>query len=283
MNDAQANLKLNAEQLTQQSGSSFSLSFFFLPKEKRRAIRSIYAFCRHSDDIADQDVPIDEKQRQLDEWRRELDVCFSGDPSIPMMKDLQECVSEYSIPKDYFEELILGVEMDLEQSRYQTFDDLYLYCYRVASIVGLMCIEVFEYTEPETKKYAEYLGIALQLTNILRDVGDDAAMDRIYIPLEDIKTYELKEQDILQKNYTAQFTNLAAFHAERAEEYYKRASSALPSKDRRNMLAAQIMGQVYHSVLEKIRANEFQVFDGRTSLSKLQKLLIALQVWLGIK
>jgi phytoene synthase len=283
MTDLQANLKLNAEQLTQKSGSSFSVSFFFLPKQKRRAIRSIYAFCRHSDDIADQEVSSTEKRQQLDAWRKELDLCYSGEPSIPIMKDLKECVLKYNIPKEYFEQLILGVEMDLENNRYQTFDDLYLYCYRVASIVGLMCIEVFEYTDPETKKYAEYLGIALQLTNILRDVGDDAAMDRIYIPLEDLKNFEVEEQDILNKKYTPQFSNLAANYAKRAEDYYQKASYSLPTEDRKNMLAAQMMGQVYHSVLERIQTNEFQVFEGRISLSKFQKLLIGFQVWLGLK
>jgi phytoene synthase len=283
MTDVQSNLKLSAEELTQKSGSNFSLSFFFLSKEKRRAMQALYAFCRHSDDIVDQDEPREVRQKQLGEWRKELDACYSRNPNIPMMKDLMECVSKYNIPKTYFEELILGVEMDLDNNRYQTFDDLYLYCYRVASIVGLMCIEVFEYKDAETKKYAEYLGIALQLTNILRDVGDDASMDRIYIPLEDVKSFELDEQEILQKRYSSRFSALASFHAQRAEDYYQKASAALPVSDKKNMLAAEIMGRVYHSVLGRIRMNDYHVFEGRTSLSKPHKLLIAFQVWMGLK
>lgn len=246
-------------------------------------MQAIYAFCRHSDDIVDQDVPGEVKQQQLGEWRIELDACYSGDPGIPMTKDLWECVSRYNIPKNYFEELILGVEMDLLQNRYHTFDDLYLYCYRVASTVGLMCIEVFEYTNAETKKYAEYLGIALQLTNILRDVGDDGAMNRIYIPLEDINKFGLDEQALLQKNYTAEFSNLAEFHAQRAEAYYRKAASSLPAQDKKSMLAAEIMGEIYHAVLQKIRANDYRVFERRTSLSKLHKLLIAFEIWAGLK
>jgi len=144
-----------------------------------------------------------------------------------------------------------------------------------------MCIEVFEYKDVQTKKYAEYLGIALQLTNILRDVGDDASMDRIYIPIEDVKRFGLDEQEILQKKYTSKFCDLVAFHAQRAEEFYEKASAALPKGDRKNMLAAEIMGRVYHSVLGRMRSNEYRVFEGRTSLSKAHKLCIAFQVWLG--
>jgi phytoene synthase len=273
-------LQQSARQITRKSRSNFYFSFLFLPREKREALYSIYAFCRRSDDIADQNLSLTDRQQELERWRIQLAACYEGRADTPAMKSLGECVRRFQIPKSYLDDLIRGVEMDLTQNRYPTFDALYPYCFRVASTVGLICIEVFGYQNPNTRKYAEYLGVALQLTNILRDVGTDGAQDRIYIPLEDLQRFGLSEADILERRYTPAFIDLMAFQAERAESFYQKAAALLPPEDRRNMLPAEIMGAIYHRLLERIRRTNYPVFNETVSLPDWRKFLVAFRLWL---
>ncbi|MBI2191326.1 MAG: presqualene diphosphate synthase HpnD [Planctomycetes bacterium] len=274
-------LQQGAKRLTQKSRSNFYFSFLFLPKEKREAIYSVYAFCRHSDDLADQDIPAERRMEQLDAWRGHLDACYEGRADTPVLQALARTVERFHIPKVYFEELIRGVEMDLTRCRYRTFDELYPYCYRVASVVGLICIEIFGYRNPRSREFAEHLGVALQLTNILRDVGADGERDRIYLPQEDLERFGLSESDLLSRRYDEVFIRLMAYEADRAESYYGKAYEALPPEDRPNMLAAEIMGAIYHLLLERIRSKRFDVFHGKVSVSDWRKFLLAFRLWAG--
>tara|TARA_B100001013_G_scaffold343966_1_gene272924 strand:+ start:1775 stop:2632 length:858 start_codon:yes stop_codon:yes gene_type:complete len=276
-------LQQSAKQLTQKSRSNFYFSFLFLPKVKREAIYSVYAFCRHSDDIADQSLSQEERAEQLKAWRHRLDACYEGSAETPVMQSLFETVERYRIPKEYLDDLINGVEMDLTRTRYETFDDLYPYCYRVASVVGLICIEIFGYENPDSRKFAEYLGVALQLTNILRDISTDADQDRIYVPLKDLRRFHLSEDDLLQGRCSDAFVEMMAFQVERAESYYQKAVEMLPRQDRSNMIAAEIMGAIYHRLLDRIRAANYDVFAQTIAIPDWKKFLIAFELWLRSK
>ena len=276
-------LQQSAKRLTQKSRSNFYFSFLFLPKVKREAIYSVYAFCRHSDDIADQSLSPEERAEQLKAWRQRLDACYEGSAETPVMQSLFETVQRYRIPKEYLDDLINGVEMDLTRTRYETFDDLYPYCYRVASVVGLICIEIFGYENPDSRKFAGYLGGALQLTNILRDISTDAEQDRIYVPLEDLRRFHLSEDDLLQGRCSDAFVEMMAFQVERAESYYQKAVEMLPRQDRSNMIAAEIMGAIYHRLLDRIRAANYDVFAHTIAIPDWKKFLIAFELWLRSK
>ena len=276
-------LQQSAKQLTQKSRSNFYFSFLFLPKVKREAIYSVYAFCRHSDDIAAQSLSPEERAELLKAWRQRLDACYEGSAETPVMQSLFETVERYRIPKEYLDDLINGVEMDLTRTRYETFDDLYPYCYRVASVVGLICIEIFGYENPDSRKFAEYLGVALQLTNILRDISTDAEQDRIYVPLEDLRRFHLSEDDLLQGRCSDAFVEMMAFQVERAESYYQKAVEMLPRQDRSNMIAAEIMGAIYHRLLDRIRAANYDVFAQTIAIPDWKKFLIAFELWLRSK
>jgi phytoene synthase len=260
------------QEITFQSKSSFLYSFFFLPPEKRQAIYTLYAFCRQTDDIADAPSPLEKRIQQLNGWEAELKNCFSRKVSN-YFDSLKQVAEQFKIPYDYFIELIEGVRMDLNQLNYRSFDELRLYCYRVASCVGLMCIQVFGYRDPQVVKYAEHLGIALQLTNIIRDVGTDLSMGRIYIPEEDLQRFHLTKDDLYSKKYTANFQAMMRFEAERAHEFYRKANAALPPQERRNMLVAEIMKNVYFKLLKKIEADNFRVLDQQIKISTSTKLL----------
>ncbi|MFQ5533168.1 MAG: presqualene diphosphate synthase HpnD, partial [Candidatus Methylomirabilales bacterium] len=239
-----------AHQLVKKSRSSFYYSFLLLPRPKREAMYAVYALCRSVDDIADDPGDEAEKAERLKAWREELDRCYAGQPTLPITKQLRESLNRYPIPKGYFEELIAGVEMDLIINRYATFDDLYTYCYRVASVVGLICIEIFGYSQQSTKEYAVNLGLALQLTNILRDLKTDGRRGRIYVPQEDLERFSYSEDDLLNCRYTPQFFPLMQFEAERALEHFRRAAQNLRPDDWKNMVAAEIMGRTYRETLE---------------------------------
>lgn len=261
------------QQLTLNSNSSFLYSFFFLPKEKREAIYTLYAFCRQTDDIADNTSPIEKRVSQLNWWERELKQCFVT--RVPNYFDsLKQVAERFKIPFDHFLELIAGVRMDLHDLDYHSFDDLKLYCYRVASIVGLMCIEIFGYRDPIIKQYAENLGIALQLTNIIRDVGTDAGIGRVYLPREELERFQIPASDILNRRYSPNFTCLMNMQAERAHEYYHKADACLPTHERRNMLVAEMMKNIYFNLLEKIEDRQFQVLGERIRLSNPTKFWI---------
>jgi phytoene synthase len=266
-------------QLTRKSRSNFYYSFLFLAKEKREAMYAVYAFCRSVDDVADGNASERDKQMLLDEWRRELDRCYAGGANHPITVKLAQSIQRFPIPKEYFEELLAGVEMDLTHKRYPTFRDLYEYCYRVAGVVGLMCIEIFGYRNPKAKDYAVNLGVALQLTNIMRDLKVDAERDRIYLPQEELVRFGYHEDELLRGVYTPAFIELMRFTGNRARQYFHHAQHLLAEEDRRALLAAEIMGAIYYRLLETIEASRYRVFDRTMTLPTSHKLWIALSIW----
>ena len=268
---------------TKKSGSNFYYSFLFLPKAKRDAMYTIYAFCKAVDSAVDEPAPGSNPKDELKHWREELDAVYSGIPTTPIMVSLAHHVKTLGIPKAYFEELIKGVEMDLFNNRYVTFDELSLYCYRVASVVGLICLHVFGVTSARAQDYAVALGMAFQLTNILRDVGADAAGRRIYLPLDDLQKWNYPEKAMLNQSYSAEFRALMEYEASRAHHYYNRAEAALrglPPQERRALTVAEIMRGIYSRILERIERSDYRVFGPRISLSTTQRVLIALRIWL---
>lgn len=267
--------------VTRKSRSSFYYSFLFLPAAKRRAIYAVYAFCRTVDDVVDLGETPAEQRRLLAEWRAELGRCYAGQPTHPIGIRLAEVVRDFPIPRACLEAVLDGVEMDLDKQRYATFEELYDYCYRVASAVGLACIEVFGYTDRRAREYAVNLGVALQLTNILRDLEPDAARGRIYLPQDELKRFRYAEEDLLQGRYTPAFFELMRFQADRARAYFRAARAAFPVQDRRRLVAAEIMGAIYFALLGAIERRQFRVFGERVQLSAARKLAIALRCWLA--
>lgn len=270
-------------EVAKKSKTNFYYSFFFLPRTKRKALFSVYALCRLIDDIVDEERDLDYKTAQLHFWREEIRNCYLGRPAHPLTREIDQILDRFPIPQKYFEELITGVEMDLEKTRYVTFDDLYRYCYRVASIVGLICIEIFGYTNRQTQEYAINLGLALQLTNILRDLRPDAERGRIYLPQEELARFGYSEAELVQGVYNEAFLKLMHFQSQRAWSYFHKAWALLPPEDRSSLCAAEIMGHIYARLLQRIEEKDYQVFTERISLSLHTKLRIALQVWLQQK
>jgi phytoene synthase len=242
----------------------------------------VYAFCRFVDDIADDDA-VSDPAEMLARWRDELDRVFNGKPIRSVSRALADNIRRFHIPQRYFEEVIEGVEMDLTHRRYSTFAELSLYCRRVASAVGLICIEIFGYRNPATRVYAERLGIAFQLTNIIRDVCEDAERGRVYLPLEDLARFGVSENEILNCSYTPQFRQLMEYEADRARQYYREAEHALPAEDRPAMLAAEGMRLIYAALLEHIVRSNYRVCDGRLSLSTTRKLYLVGRAWAGVR
>ena len=267
--------------LTKESNTNFYYSFFSLPAEKRKALYAIYALCRFLDDVADESPGRLEASEALLKWTTEIINMFQGNPSHPITIDLKQYIDRHSIPQKYFLDLIKGVEMDLTKNRYHTFDELHRYCYKVASVVGLICAEVFGYQNAVTLGYAVDLGIALQLTNILRDIKADAANGRIYLPLEDLKRFGYAEEDLFSSIYNQAFVEMMRFEAARAWSYYKRAEETLPKEDRKAMVAAEIMRAIYSTLLRKIENSNYDVFSAPPQLLKPYKLCIAFKAWIG--
>ena len=267
--------------LTKESNTNFYYSFFSLPAEKRKALYAIYALCRFLDDVADESPGRLEASEALLKWTTEIINMFQGNPSHPITIDLKQYIDRHSIPQKYFLDLIKGVEMDLTKNRYHTFDELHRYCYKVASVVGLICAEVFGYQNAVTLGYAVDLGIALQLTNILRDIKADAANGRIYLPLEDLKRFGYAEEDLFSSRYNQAFVEMMRFEAARAWSYYKRAEETLPKEDRKAMVAAEIMRAIYSTLLRKIENSNYDVFSAPPQLLKPYKLYIAFKAWIG--
>lgn len=270
-----------SDKLTKESNTNFYYSFFSLPSEKRKALYAIYALCRFLDDVADESPGRLEASEALLKWTTEIINMFQGNPSHPITVNLKPYIDRYSIPQKYFLDLIKGVEMDLTKNRYHTFDELHRYCYRVASVVGLICAEVFGYQNAVTLGYAVDLGIALQLTNILRDIKTDAANGRIYLPLEDLKRFGYAEEDLFSSIYNQAFVEMMRFEADRAWSYYKRAEETLPREDRKAMVAAEIMRTIYSALLRKIENSNYDVFSAPPQLLKPYKLYIAFKTWIG--
>lgn len=268
--------------ITKKSRSSFYYSFNLLPKEKRDAIYTVYAFCKKTDDIVDEHPGThDEKKIRLSAWQQELEQSLNGGSTNTLLNTLSSTVHAFEIPADHFSELIRGVEMDLVKNRYETFDELYTYCYRVASTVGLMCAEIFGYTKEHTRQYAIDLGIALQLTNIMRDIKTDLKLNRIYIPREDMKRFRYTEDDLRNHVYDERFVGLMRHQAERARSYYIAANEHLAREDKKHFFAARIMEKIYYSILEKIERNNFNIFQEKLRVSRLRQLAIALNIWLS--
>ncbi|MHB1590397.1 MAG: presqualene diphosphate synthase HpnD [Sulfuricella sp.] len=262
------------------SGSSFYYSFLFLPPLKRRAITALYAFCREVDDVADECHDIAIARAKLAWWRNEVSNLFAGRPEHPVGQALAPLVREFGLPATEFDEIITGMEMDLTQNRYADFDQLQLYCHRVAGVVGLLSARIFGYRDARTEAYAHNLGLAFQLTNIIRDVGEDARRNRIYLPLDELTRFGVSEADILQGRETANFSRLMAFQGERANQYYAQAFAELPAADRKNQRTGLIMAAIYHSVLDEVRQDGYHVLNRRISLTPLRKLWIACRTWL---
>jgi 15-cis-phytoene synthase len=262
--------------LTRRSGSNFYYSFLFLPRRKREAMYALYAFCRTVDDAVDQGGGSPGEQRRvLAEWRSELRRAYAGRPTQPIAVRLADVVRAFPIPREHLEAILDGVEMDIDKRRYQSFEELYEYCYRVAAAVGLACIEIFGYSDPRARDYAVNLGIALQLTNIMRDLRADAERGRIYLPLDELRRFQYSEEELLRGRYTQAYLELMRFQADRTHAYYRAARAALPRVDRRRLVAAEIMGCIYHALLRTIEGRRFRVFDRRIRLSAARKLALA--------
>jgi 15-cis-phytoene synthase len=273
--------------ITRKSASNLALAFVLLPKAKRDGMSALYAFCREVDDVADDEaVPVEERRQRLAEWRGDIArACGKavGEPQLVVNRELRPVIHEHQLPFELFDELIRGVEMDLDIKRYESWAELDLYCYRVASVVGLLSIEIFGYTNPACREYANYLGKALQLTNILRDVKSDAERGRIYLPTAELARHQVTPEEILQGQYSPRFRALAESVAGRAREFYRLARETLPPEDRRSMAAAELMGSVYWRLLRKLELQQFDVFGPHpTRLSKGQKLLLVFRTWLRV-
>jgi len=262
------------------SGSSFYYSFMFLPKPRREAITALYAFCREVDDIADECHEPDIARAKLAWWRNEVSNLYAGHPQHPVTKALAPAVQTYNLNEEHFQEIIDGMQMDLEQNRYIDFKQLQLYCYRVASVVGLLSASIFGYSDRKTLKYAHDLGLAFQLTNIVRDVGEDARRDRIYLPLDELAKFDVTENDMLQGQESEQVRNLLEFQIERAESYYERAFAELPARDRKAQRTGLVMAAIYRSLLHEIKSGGGEkVLNARIALTPLRKLWIAWSTW----
>lgn len=270
----------SAKEISKKSKSSFYYAFNLLPEEKRDAMNTVYAFCRKTDDIVDENSDsTDLKYEKLRKWRIEFEKSFTGHSEFALLNKLGTTISNFNIPLDPFFELIKGMEMDLQKDRYKSFEDLQLYCYRVASTVGLMCIEIFGYKHPSTKQFAVDLGIALQMTNILRDIGKDAKNGRIYLPQEDLAKFNYTEKEILSLIYNNNFRDLMIYESSRAKQYFNSATANLDLDDKKTMFAARAMQHIYYKMLENIIAADYDVFNNDIKVSKFEKVGIALGVW----
>ena len=268
--------------ITRKSASNLALAFVLLPKAKRDGMSALYAFCREVDDIADNEsVPVERRRGQLAAWRADVRrACGAEAPEFPVNRELQPVIRQFQLPFEHFDSLLQGVEMDLDIKRYEDYEKLELYCYRVASVVGLLSIQVFGYKNPACREYAILLGKALQLTNILRDVRADAERGRIYLPLSELARFKVSPDEILRFEYSPRFFELAASVARRAREFYRLAGQTLPAADRRSMVAAELMGSVYWRLLRKLERQQFNVFGPELMrLTRVQKVLLILRTW----
>jgi len=275
---------MNPDQYCQEkcakSGSSFYYSFLFLPPERRQAIMALYAFCREVDDVVDECSDLSLASTKLVWWRMEVQRVAEKQATHPVGLALQAVAPGINLPTEQLLEIIDGMEMDLQQSRYLDFKGLSLYCYRVASVVGLLAAEIFGYQDRQTQKYAHDLGMAFQLTNIIRDVGEDARRGRIYLPMDELKQFNVPAADILNARYSDNFTALMQFQYERAQRYYEQAFALLPAVDRKNQRPGLIMAAIYRTLLDEIRDENFQVLHQRISLPATRKLWLAAKTWI---
>ncbi len=262
------------------SGSSFTLSFLFLPKAKRDAMTALYAFCREVDDVVDECSDYQIAQTKLNWWKTEIANLYANTPQHPVTKALQPVVAQFRLAQEHFLEIIDGMEMDIKFNRYEDFKQLQLYCYRVASVVGLLSAQIFGFTNRKTLKYAHDLGIAFQLTNIIRDVGEDARRGRIYLPLDELRKAKVAEDDILHSRESAQVKELMDYQIERAESFYDKALRELPPEDAKNQRAGLMMAAIYRTLLREIKADGAEkVLSRKTSIPPLRKLILATKTY----
>jgi phytoene synthase len=266
--------------LARSTGSNFYYAFLLLPRQKREALKNVYGFCRIIDDIVDEDPAGRDPYAELERWRQEIANCYRGAPSTDFGERLMDSIEEFDLPIQPFLDLIDGMEMDLNWHSYQTFYDLREYCYRVASAVGLICIEVFGYQSVRAREYAINLGLALQLTNIMRDLKEDIARGRVYIPLEDLERFGYSEKDMRSYLYNAPFIEMMKHQRTRASSYFDRAAASLSDEDRPSMFAAETMGAIYRELLDAIAAVQFDVYRNRVTVPKKRRLQIAVSIWL---
>jgi len=263
------------------SGSSFYYSFLFLPQRRRRAITALYAFCREVDDVVDETGDAGVARTKLAWWRSELAAVYGGNPQHPVARALADVVGEFDLQHDLLAEIIDGMQMDLDRNRYENFEVLAEYCHRVAGVVGLLSARIFGYTNSQTLAYAHDLGLAFQLTNIVRDVGEDARRDRIYLPLDDMSRYGVSPNDVLLGRNSDGMHNLLRFQVARARSFYTQAMRKLPDTDRRSQRAGLIMAAIYQRLLEEIDADPTRVLTARISLTPLTKFWLATKTWLS--
>jgi phytoene synthase len=268
------------KQKAAQSGSSFTVSFLFLPKTQRNAMTVLYAFCREVDDVVDECSDYSVAQTKLNWWKSEIANLYTNTPQHPVTKALQPVVAQFNLAQEHFLEIIDGMEMDLKFNRYEDFKQLQLYCYRVASVVGLLSAQIFGFKNRKTLKYAHDLGMAFQLTNIIRDVGEDARRGRIYLPLDELKKAKVSEDDILQSRETPQVKELIEYQIERTESYYDKALRELPLEDAKQQRTGLMMAAIYRTLLREIKADGAEkVLSSKTAIPAMRKLTLALKTY----
>jgi len=270
-------------EITRRSGSSFASAFWMLPRPRRNALHAIYAFCRLSDDIADDPDIAGNRTALLARWRGELDDAFRGKAQHAVGIALTDAIETYRLPERVFLDLLDGVEFDLAEGPIETFDDLRLYCYRVASTVGLLVVRILGFENPRSLEFAETLGIAVQLTNVLRDVGEDAASGRIYLPKDELERFGVSAESILAGQRTDALQVLLSFYAKRAASFYDRAEQLLPDADRRALRPATAMGRIYRALLDELIERQFPCFEQPVRLSRPRRIAIAAKVWMGLE
>lgn len=269
-----------AKNIARRSKSSFYYAFSLLPHEQREAMNTVYAFCRKTDDIVDEgNEPTEIKYQNLRKWKQELEKALMGKSDYTLLNKLTDFIRQFNIPIEPFFELIDGMEMDLQKNRYLSFDELKMYCYSVASTVGLMCIEIFGYKNARTRDFAVNLGLAMQLTNILRDIRKDAQIGRIYLPQEDFKKFNYSEKELFNNIYNENFRSLMAYEAERAKSYFVEATRSLDIADKPSMFPARAMQHIYFNLLQRLEKEEFDVLNKTISVPKVEKFAIAFGVW----
>jgi 15-cis-phytoene synthase len=270
---------LSADIIEKNKRSNFYYSFLLLPKPKREAINIVYAWCRVADDIVDEEGNVPAKRQRLYSWAKEFEYALEGTSQYNLVNKLMHIIRRFNIPLNHFHDLIQGMEMDLLKTRYKSFDDLEVYCYRAASTVGLICTEIFGYKHEEAKEYAVNLGIALQLTNILRDVAVDAKKGRIYLPKEDLDRFGYTDEQLLKNEYNDNFRRLMEFEAQRARNYFTKAMQFLSEEDKPLFIAALIMQEIYFKLLQDIEKAQYNVFSHRVRISNFKKITVTVNVW----
>ena len=271
----------HCQRIAKEHARNFYYAFRILPARKRRAIYAAYAFCRLCDDISDEDLPLDEKDRQFADTRRHLADSRDGHATDPIFRAVSDASEAFHIPFEYYEEVIKGVEMDLTKTRFADFDELKDYCYKVASVVGLICIEVFGYDDAQAREYAVDMGLAMQLTNILRDVKEDSERDRIYLPQDEMARFGYTEQELMRGVFNDSFRALMAFQVERARTYYDKSRKLFPLIHSEARACPSVLHATYSGVLDRIESSDYNVFERRIGLSKLTKLVLVARLWAG--